>query len=584
MVDNTDLILSQHQGDKNQMDFILSDEKRIQLEASAGYGKTHSIISKIAYTLLSGKLNYPKKILMLTFSISAADRMRRKIDEEIPKIIKDYEVGDFMVASNYHGFCRRIIELYGFLVNEDLAEINAMTTLDDRKSTENFQYIKNLDLGLSDSQIEFMQNYSEAIKNRDFQSFEKYFNDYTDLNIKIASKGVITYNGIITVCVKLMREHKSILNHIQKMYSMIIVDEFQDTNFLGYILLDLLVESQHKLILVGDSNQRIYSFIGAIPNIFEISKDKYGTKSMYLNTNYRFSSKPEMLLLEENLRKYMRDLSAENISEACKLKHSEFSTQEDEATYILNRAKRKISENRNVAILVRARNKNTDRILKSFYDEDINFFYGLYSDNDDEYLSFHNKSLHYIYENSWDKFNKKLFNKLIKYLRSELDLDSLTINSLFKLLDTCYATIAVEYFHFSSSEKLEIFKEVLRTGSLKQYMGKVKDKIFVSTIHGSKGLEWDHVIVPDLEVWGIPSFNLCIDCPDKYASGNRCNFMIGKYDSGKLKEELNLFYVSITRAKESVEVTSSIQRFKADGHRSSSKRSCFLSLPGLELC
>ena len=68
-------IENKHQGDEKQLEIIFSPNKRLLVEAPAGYGKTHTMVSRIAYLISIGKLPVPKKLLALTFSVNAAYKM-----------------------------------------------------------------------------------------------------------------------------------------------------------------------------------------------------------------------------------------------------------------------------------------------------------------------------------------------------------------------------------------------------------------------------------------------------------------------------------------------------------------------------
>lgn len=69
-------IENKHQGDEKQLEIIFSPNKRLLVEAPAGYGKTHTMVSRIAYLISIGKLPVPKKLLALTFSVNAASENR----------------------------------------------------------------------------------------------------------------------------------------------------------------------------------------------------------------------------------------------------------------------------------------------------------------------------------------------------------------------------------------------------------------------------------------------------------------------------------------------------------------------------
>lgn len=78
--------------------------------------------------------------------------------------------------------------------------------------------------------------------------------------------------------------------------------------------------------------------------------------------------------------------------------------------------------------------------------------------------------------------------------------------------------------------------------------------IIISTVHAAKGLEWDYVILPDMEKDSFPNwYGLCGRCKN----GNDCNFVMTKDIEKSFFEELSVFYVAVTRAKKQVFFTAS---------------------------
>ena len=77
----------QHEGDEKQLEVIFSDSLRLIVEAPAGYGKTTTMISRIAYLFASGGIPNPKRILGLTFSVNAALKVKREVAEKLPVLL-----------------------------------------------------------------------------------------------------------------------------------------------------------------------------------------------------------------------------------------------------------------------------------------------------------------------------------------------------------------------------------------------------------------------------------------------------------------------------------------------------------------
>lgn len=112
-------ISAQHEDDVKQLEVIFSDSPRLIVEAPAGYGKTTTMISRIAYLFASGKIPNPKRILGLTFSVNAALKVKREVAEKLPSLlgsqISPVAIGEKVTVTNYHGFCKGILKSMAIL-------------------------------------------------------------------------------------------------------------------------------------------------------------------------------------------------------------------------------------------------------------------------------------------------------------------------------------------------------------------------------------------------------------------------------------------------------------------------------------
>jgi len=143
-----DSITEAHTDDEEQLKAIFSDDNRLIVEAPAGYGKTKTMISKIAYIIASGGLPNPKKILALTFSVNAAYKIKKDVSEQLPKLLESgysnpAKINERVFISNYHGFCRHVLKFYGYLIHENLKNIETIRSIDD----SNIERMTNLDVG-----------------------------------------------------------------------------------------------------------------------------------------------------------------------------------------------------------------------------------------------------------------------------------------------------------------------------------------------------------------------------------------------------------------------------------------------------
>lgn len=575
--------------DKEQLRTIFSNEDRILLEGPAGYGKTKTMIGKIAFIMASDSLRHPKKILALTFSVNAAYKIKKKISTELPDILlnKNYsitELNNKIFATNYHGFCRRVLELYGYLIHPKLKDINLLKGIDD----SNPEYLYDLNIGLEFEEAERMSNYNKAIRDRNNKYLRSHYSSILEIvQENFLVNNIIPYNAIILLTLELFDRYQEILKFYQKLFQYVFVDEFQDTNIIYWNLLDKIIVEDMNIILMGDPLQRIYGFIGAIPDIMSKAKKKYGMHKINLRTNHRFKSNKFLFNLDKNIRKIAKNPYNPNTKDDFEINIYEAENQKEEAYFILKTINEIIDfkESSTIALLVMSRNKNIEKILDIFYKEELNYFYALYSDEDDEYLKFHKNALEIFLEiikKHGETINKSICEEA--YIKIHPGNSSDIYNSLLILLRVFIDVIFKEYNFLEMCEKINLIKDTLENNSLKQYLGYVDENLIVSTIHGAKGLEWDYVVLPDLEQYSLPNwYSLCEVCDYK----QNCNVKWKTIKRGSEFEKrfydvLNIFYVACTRAKKDVYFSYSKKRIKYNGEESSCNMSCLLDLKGLK--
>jgi len=587
-------IAQAHSGDEEQLKAIFSYAKRLIVEAPAGYGKTKTMISKIAYILAVGKLPNPKKILALTFSVNAAYKIKKDISEQLPRLLESgnfnpARINERVFISNYHGFCRHILKLYGYLIHENLRNIDTIRSIDD----SNIETVTDLGVGLGYDDAKELSDLCDAIKN----AKEEYIKDNVASYLKkvkshLLANDYITYNSIILFTLQLFNDYPEILRFYNRYFPIVIVDEFQDTNIISYALLNRLVSAHTQAVFIGDPLQRIYGFIGAVPNLMQKAKEEFGMKEIKFKKNYRFKDNRKMMILDKNIRLNAENLTNPEISDNAVIDLQIFENQAQEAEWVCKKIKdiTKKDSNVKVAVLVRGRGENVQEIIDSLDNGNIDYFYGLYTDENTDYINFHRECLNIFTSHIKDngritKLNlKRFYNKVWqKYKDQNLPV----IQSLLDLLKIFLDRLTDQYYFLTNEDKIIFILDTLENRALKQQMEYVEKNVILSTVHGAKGLEWDYVILPDMEQYVFPNyFSLCGLCNFKYNNiqNGFCQLIYDERIERQFLEELSVFYVSVTRARKNVYFSSSKKRIHHSGVERDTYVSCLLSLPGIKTC
>ena len=105
---------------------------------------------------------------------------------------------------------------------------------------------------------------------------------------RLFSAGAMDFDDLLYNTVRLFQEHQDVLEHYQRQFKYVLIDEYQDTNNLQYMLASMLADGWGNICVVGDDDQSIYKFRGAtIENILNFEKQYRGCRTIRLEQNYR---------------------------------------------------------------------------------------------------------------------------------------------------------------------------------------------------------------------------------------------------------------------------------------------------------
>ena len=571
-----EILQNKHAGDNEQLEFIFSDASRIIVTAPAGCGKTTAMVSKIARELCSGYIVGNRKVLAMTFSVNAAMRIKDSLKELLPDIVDTPKPFLNKVdIANYHNFAMRLLHKHGYALNHNLSNLSEFQILDDATV---------IDHGLltSTDEVEFIK-LEKAIISTQYDELCNSISIYWSIvNDKLINRNIITYNGILVAAINLL-SIESVFHFYSKYYQMIIIDEFQDTNLLGYLLVDKLI-ANNKVIFLGDNIQKLYGFLGAIDNVLDVVSQKYDAKIIHFKNNYRFDNNTRMKQLDQVIRDYADNYQSSDLTATLLIK--KLCSDNDEVRFIGDGIKKILKTNNNVAILVRA-GWQGKTIIKKLEEERIPFFNALYAETDAEYINFYKVAVEEYHNNVTGKAVQRALRNCLKAVKNrENEIYSDTskayiFNSLYKLLKKLFE-VSLTWGGTSKERYINIDFSLGNKG-LKHMMEYIDEKVVLTTIHSSKGLEWDYVIIPQMNASVYPSWKyMCKECHSFHGYTNGYDYCINTFApmmEKTFKEEISTFYVALTRAKKEVFITVNTG-LNQWGHIK--KTSCLTNLPGLK--
>lgn len=570
-----EVIRKNHSGDEEQLEFIFSDESKIIVTAPAGCGKTTAMVSKIARELSSGSIAEHKKVLAMTFSVNAAIRIKDSLKVLLPNMATNPNALLRRVdVANYHNFAMRLLHKYGYALNSNFSNLSDFQIIDDSA------VINQGFLTLSE-ELEF-KKLENALLSVQYEELCNNIDAYWNImNNNLLSRNTITYNGILVAAYKLL-SIENVSHFYSNYYQVIIIDEFQDTNLLGYLLVDKLV-SNNRVFFLGDDIQKIYGFLGAMDDALEVVSERYNAKTISFQNNYRFKDNDRMKKMDLIIRDYADHYRSSSLKASLLIK--KLNTDIAEVNFICEGIKTILKTDNNIAVLVRAGWQGAS-IVNKLEEEGIPFFNALYSETDVEYIKFYNVAVEEFHNNVSGKAVQRALRNCLKAIKNreneiyEEATKKYVFDSLYKLLEKLFEVSRT--WDGTSKDRFINIDFSLGNKGLKHMMEYLDEKVVLTTIHSSKGLEWDYVIIPQMNAATFPSWkHMCKPCHDAHGCNEGYDFCRNGFClemEKKFKEEISTFYVALTRAKKEAFVTVNTG---LNQWRHIKKTSCLINLPGL---
>ena len=347
---------------ENQRKSVINLDGPCLIVAGAGSGKTRVLTTRVAHIIKEGKA-WPNQILCVTFTNKAAREMQIRISKLLYK-----QATAIPWLGTFHSISAKILRKHAAAVN-----LNSNFTIIDRD--DQLRLIKNIckaeNIDIKKLSPQFVIAIIDKWKNKGLfpnnvvtkkgEIWEKgILNVYKIYQEKILAFNACDFGDLILHCVSIFENKQDILNIYSNNFKYILVDEYQDTNFIQNKWLNLLAKKHKNICCVGDDDQSIYSWRGAeIKNFLNFDQIYKNSKKIKLEQNYR--STQNILstasgLISKNLGRLGKKLWTDG-EDGELVKLSCYKNGKDEAIIISDiiekKLKKKFSYN-NIAILVRA--------------------------------------------------------------------------------------------------------------------------------------------------------------------------------------------------------------------------------------
>lgn len=332
-----------------QSEAVLHNEGPLLILAGAGSGKTTVLVARAGRLIAEGVCR-PEELTVLTFTNKAARELKHRVQNRLGKVAKKIWAGTF------HSFGLQLIKKY----HKVLGLPPSPVILDQGDSQG---IIKDLlrdltvagkDKFATDKLLNLVNEkrasiHSKLVAEEEYLAVAEWL--YPRYEKRLQLLGAVDFEGLLLLPLQLFRDHPTSLIEVQKQTRFLMVDEFQDTNALQMQLIEKLVRPLSNLAVVGDDDQSIYGWRGAvIQNILSFPKQFHrgGTnqdllcKVVKLEKNYR--STPAIVavansVIEKNEHRHGKILQAQEAEETPLPEVFQCETEEEECEFVVQQVR-----------------------------------------------------------------------------------------------------------------------------------------------------------------------------------------------------------------------------------------------------
>ncbi|MDA7487058.1 UvrD-helicase domain-containing protein, partial [Candidatus Pelagibacter ubique] len=345
-----------------QKEAVLYLDGPLLIVAGAGSGKTKVLTSRIAH-IINEKKAFPNQILSVTFTNKAAKEMQNRVSS----ILNSEAIGLSWLGT-FHSICAKLLRKHAPAAGLT-SNFTIIDTDDQVRLIKNICKAENIDI--KQLAPKFILSIIDRWKNKGFYPDEVVINKndifertirplYKIYQQKLLDLNACDFGDLILHVVKILEKNQDIRDIYSNNFKYILVDEYQDTNYIQSKWLNLLSEKHKNLCCVGDDDQSIYSWRGAeIKNFLEFDQVYKNSKVIRLEENYRSSQNILSVasnLIANNQNRVGKTLKT-TMEEGDLVKLNCFKNGKDEAIGVSDEIEKKLKKKysfNNIAILVRA--------------------------------------------------------------------------------------------------------------------------------------------------------------------------------------------------------------------------------------
>ena len=506
---------------KEQDRAVQSVEGAVLLLAVPGSGKTSTMIARLGYMVLCKGIS-PENILVISYTNAAADELRRRMTSTFN--LKD---GSNIKIATINSFCLEIINQYSLIKNK-----KNPYNLKPRQSSlyEFFSKRKNINLTKSelieyDTTIGYIKNMmlfenEDELAQVDSDRIYKEYVNYCKEN------NYMDYDDQLIFAYKILLSAKDIRNTLENKYRYISVDEAQDNSKLQHEIIRLIAEKNNNIFMVGDEDQSIFGFRGAYPRALLKFRNTYkNTFNLQIKRNFRSTAN-----IIETANRFIEVNTDRETKKMVPVKEAgnqviirKVASRSEQFQDLVSRIKNSTNQ---IAILARL-NDSLIPLINLLVENNIP-----YRINKEYQLTFFNSK---NYTNLMNRLNFMNQNTKPTDAIAEIAWSTDVINRNY--LDNMYIISEnYETINDFKNRLLVLQKEVEKSNTEKD----ITAPIVLSTIHSSKGMEFNEVYLIDVYDGIFP------------LSNSKSNYYSTEHEMEQ--EERRLFYVGLTRAINSLNI------------------------------